>query len=381
VAQAGAVGKPHRGEVVTSRKLILRAFIASALLHLVFVALTWNVTILGKGHSVQAKADETVELVLTPDDAPAEAGSSAQAAAALAADPAADRTKPAAPELPNDYTEIPERMRSDTPPDHADFLAMFNARAADHRPGGEEQGPPAADVAGEFSQVAIAREDLGGAAGVRRPDPAEPGQEARSAIAPQGAVPGAPAAPVDPRGEDPWNQAAGESSPRDPREGQPAESARQAHDGQAWPGQGNPPSILDADRNAGGSGDRGFDFNQAAQGDLTGGTTIDGDFSLNTYAWNYAPWMHRFVQDLYRHWMAPYAYRLGVIYGVTRIRLVVEKDGRPSAMEVVEFEGHESLHRASLAALQTFAPYAPLPADFPEPQLVILLSLHYPQWK
>ena len=59
----------------------------------------------------------------------------------------------------------------------------------------------------------------------------------------------------------------------------------------------------------------------------------------------------------------------------------LEKDGRPSAMEVVGTEGHASLHAASTAALRAFAPYAPLPADFPEEHLVILLSLHYPQWK
>jgi hypothetical protein len=368
---------------VTNRKLILRAFIASALLHAVLVALTWNVKILGSGHAVQAAADETVELVLDPE-APAGAAATpapASAAADPRTDPVAERAEPADPNLPTDYTEIPERLRRDTPPEKADFLALYNARAADRRPGGDEQGPPAADVPGDFSQVAVAREDLGGAPGVVRPDPAVAGQAGRPAVDPRAETPFAPAAPADPDGEDPWHSAAAESSPDAGRMAQSAEPARPARPGQDWTDQGTLPSIVDPERKSGGSGDHGFDFDQAAQGDMIGGTTIEGDFSLNTYAWNYAPWMHRFVQDLYRHWMAPYAYRLGVIYGVTRIRLVVEKDGRPSAMDIVETEGHESLHRASLAALQTFAPYAPLPANFPEPQLVILLSLHYPRWE
>jgi hypothetical protein len=50
-------------------------------------------------------------------------------------------------------------------------------------------------------------------------------------------------------------------------------------------------------------------------------------------------------------------------------------------MEVFETQGHESLHTASLAALQAFAPYAPLPPDFPEDHLVITLGLHYPALK
>jgi TonB family protein len=70
-----------------------------------------------------------------------------------------------------------------------------------------------------------------------------------------------------------------------------------------------------------------------------------------------------------------------VIHGKTVIRLVVERDGRPSAMEILETEGHESLHQASIAALRAFAPYAPLPPDFPEEKLVIHLTLQYPAWK
>ncbi len=50
-------------------------------------------------------------------------------------------------------------------------------------------------------------------------------------------------------------------------------------------------------------------------------------------------------------------------------------------MEVLETEGHQSLHDASQAALRSFAPYTPLPRDFPEENLVITLVLHYPAWR
>ena len=53
----------------------------------------------------------------------------------------------------------------------------------------------------------------------------------------------------------------------------------------------------------------------------------------------------------------------------------------PTNVRKIEELGHESLHQASTAALRAAAPYAPLPDDFPEENLVIILSLHYPAWK
>ena len=143
---------------------------------------------------------------------------------------------------------------------------------------------------------------------------------------------------------------------------------------------GEAPSIL-KEGDQGQPGDKGFDFNQTAKGKVQSGVAIDGDFSLNTYEWDYAPWMRRFQNELYRHWMAPYAYRLGVISGMTVIKLVIRKDGRVQSMEVIETDGHQSLHDASEAALKAFAPYWPLPDHFPEDVLVITLGLHYPAFR
>jgi outer membrane biosynthesis protein TonB len=341
---------------VTSRRLTSYAFLASLLLHLLVGALTWNLSLLRGGDSAQAaveKADKTVEVVLVPDEetAPPEA---------------------AKPRTPTAYTEIPERLATERPPDQADFLALYNARAADRRPGGKETDRPGADRPAEVPQVAISPEDLARAPGVQVP-PSDAAREVREM--PEQLPEPAQRAVDDVGAHGDWDlqRAQEEQAAKEGRKRQ--EKTRETD----WVAETDPPSVLKSGDGA--TGDRGFEFQQTVEGDMTTSTSIEGDFSLNTYEWNYAPWMHRFVQDLYRNWMAPYAYRLGVIYGVTRIRLVVEKDGRPSAMDIVETEGHESLHKASLAALQAFAPYAPLPANFPEPQLVILLSLHYPQWK
>jgi hypothetical protein len=228
--------------------------------------------------------------------------------------------------------------------------------------------------------VAVSPEDLAGAEGVSldppvllpptssaqepRPDPTRPAEAPRGAEA---SGPGEEAL-ARPEGED--QQSA---------EDQAAETGQQS-EFEDWLTEQHTPSVLREGRQQA-PGDRGFDFRQLEQGSIGTNVNLDGDFSLNTYEWNFAPWMRRFANDLHRSWIAPYAYRLGIIDGYTRIRLVVERDGRPSRMEVLERQGHDSLHTASVAALQAFAPYAALPPDFPEDRLVIHLGLHYPAWK
>ncbi|MHB8080151.1 MAG: energy transducer TonB, partial [Candidatus Krumholzibacteriia bacterium] len=128
------------------------------------------------------------------------------------------------------------------------------------------------------------------------------------------------------------------------------------------------------------AGDRLFEFDQFATGNRAGNALLFGPFRLNTYEWNFAPWMQRFGQDLRRNWIAPYAYQLGVISGATEMRVVVEPDGRLGALEVRQRQGHESLHLSSEAAVRGAAPFAALPPDFPEPRLEIILTLVYPDW-
>jgi hypothetical protein len=163
------------------------------------------------------------------------------------------------------------------------------------------------------------------------------------------------------------------------REGE-REPSEQRGDYDDWIAEQRAPSLLKEGQQQA-PGDRGFDFQQLEQGRVGTNVALDGDFTLSTYEWNFAPWMRRFANDLHRGWIAPYAYRLGIISGHTKILLVVERDGRPSRMDIIETEGHESLHTASINALKAFAPYAPLPPDFPDDRLEITLGLYYPAWK
>jgi TonB family protein len=56
---------------------------------------------------------------------------------------------------------------------------------------------------------------------------------------------------------------------------------------------------------------------------------------------------------------------------------VIEPNGTLSNVEIVESRGHESLHRASQAAMEGAAPFRALPADFPEKNLVVTVRFIY----
>jgi len=349
---------------VQERRIIQGAFAASLLLHLVLAAATWRIPLFPEiDPAALAAPDDAVEVFLMP-----------------AEDQSAHNM-----ELPRKYTEIPDRLASETPPDQAEYLAMHHALAADNVLGGDAD-QPSAEKEWISDQVQIRKEDLAGDPGIQTTDAVPPSPPpssgARQDDPTTGTAENAPRETMsdDARGEGTWALA-------EPRPGQQEarDSDRQSRTGDPqaptseldrWWRQ-EQPSILKQGRQ-GSDGDRGFDFDQAAKGKVTSGVAVDGDFSLNTYEWDYAPWMHRFTNELYRHWVPPYAYRLGILQGHTVIKLVVRKDGTVASLDVQETEGHESLHEASEAALRAFAPYAPLPPTFPEENLVIILGLYYP---
>lgn len=271
---------------------------------------------------------------------------------------------------PRQVVLIPE-SHADQPPEQADYLAEFNSRAADLVPGGEAGARPGARRESEAPMVAIDRERLDGAADVAVQPPA---------MQPQRPVARPVEPPPSPAGSETLEQ--GEvptAEPSEPSERAEAESEEApsddtaANDYQEWLAEQRAPSLL-------GQGDRGFDFDQLEGGDIHTNVDIVGGYRLNTYEWNFVPWIRRFANDLQRSWIPPYAYRLGIIHGQTEVRVVVERDGTPTRMDVLANEGHASFADASVNALKACAPYLPLPPDFPKDQLVIVFTLIYPEW-
>jgi hypothetical protein len=103
-----------------------------------------------------------------------------------------------------------------------------------------------------------------------------------------------------------------------------------------------------------------------------------GGISINTTAWDFAPYLLDLKQRVKQHWIPPLAFTaLGAIHGYTKINFRIYPDGRLEALEVVETNGHESLHRSSLNAIKGAAPFRPLPKDFPEEYLEITFGFYY----
>ncbi|NIM20723.1 MAG: hypothetical protein GTO51_10945 [Candidatus Latescibacteria bacterium] len=103
-----------------------------------------------------------------------------------------------------------------------------------------------------------------------------------------------------------------------------------------------------------------------------------GGISLNTTAWDFAPYLLDLKHRIKQHWIPPLAFTaLGSIHGYTWVRFRIYSDGRMEGLEIVQTEGHDSLHRSSVGAVKGAAPFRPLPEDFPEEYLEITFGFYY----
>lgn len=104
-----------------------------------------------------------------------------------------------------------------------------------------------------------------------------------------------------------------------------------------------------------------------------------GGMTLNTYAWEWAPYLNKLKRKHHSVWTVPTAYsRLGLIHGYTVLFLKISKQGILTEMKVLEHKGHESLKDASVQSMQASFPFQPLPEGFPEEYLEINATLVYP---
>lgn len=103
-----------------------------------------------------------------------------------------------------------------------------------------------------------------------------------------------------------------------------------------------------------------------------------GSFSLNTYQWDFAPYMLYLRRHVQSHIFPPPAFtHAGIISGKTRLRFRIYPDGRMEALNLIGYEGHESLMQTSMNAINLSVPFRRLPRDFPEPYLEITALFEY----
>ncbi len=255
-------------------------------------------------------------------------------------------------EQPRVFTELPPD-RADAAPKKADFLSNVTSRARDRVPGGDAATPR---KQGEADAPMVKLESEGGpsrASTVPLPPRTNELDAPRTAESPQRSE--LPAqAPVGATGT---RLASPQTTGRD--------TIRLTGDG--------------ALRGAIGSGNS--DIDQPEMANPGGNASLTGDVSLNTTAWNYAPWLQRFSRQVMRRWIPPPAYSLGILkdggWGVFVIE--ISRSGKVLRFERLEEQGHPSLIDAAEGALRYVDPIEPLPADFPEPTLILRVRMIYPR--
>ncbi len=103
-----------------------------------------------------------------------------------------------------------------------------------------------------------------------------------------------------------------------------------------------------------------------------------GNITLNTTAWDFAPYLLDLKRRIRQKWIPPVAFaQLGAIHGYTWVSFRIYPDGRMQDLSVVETEGHDSLHRSSVNAVKGAAPFRELPDHFPEDYLEITFGFYY----
>ncbi|MFQ5640218.1 MAG: hypothetical protein ACE5IR_19740 [bacterium] len=105
---------------------------------------------------------------------------------------------------------------------------------------------------------------------------------------------------------------------------------------------------------------------------------IMGGFSFNTYNWNFAPYMLRLKKKVQGNIFPPPAfYRLGMISGETLLKFKIYPNGELRDLELLEYNGHETLMQTSVKAIEVSVPYERLPADFPERYLEVTAKFSF----
>ena len=97
-----------------------------------------------------------------------------------------------------------------------------------------------------------------------------------------------------------------------------------------------------------------------------------GGLSFNTYNWDFAPYMLALKRRVEGNIFPPAAFtRMGLISGETLLRFKIYPNGQMRDLELLEYEGHETLKETSLRAIELSAPFGQLPENFPEPFLEV----------
>jgi len=104
---------------------------------------------------------------------------------------------------------------------------------------------------------------------------------------------------------------------------------------------------------------------------------VGADFRLNTYNWNWAPYLKELKKRIESNIYPPPAFYMGLARGRTFLQFRIQQDGSMTDFKLITYTGHESLKNTSVNAIEGSVPFLPLPSDFPEDFLEITVGFFY----
>ncbi len=103
-----------------------------------------------------------------------------------------------------------------------------------------------------------------------------------------------------------------------------------------------------------------------------------GSFALDTYEWNFAPYMLWLKKRVQGNIYPPPAFtHMGLISGQTHLRFKIYRDGTLRDLELIDYRGHKSLMETSMRAIELSVPLQKLPPDFPKEYLEVTAQFDY----
>ncbi|MBN2830016.1 MAG: TonB C-terminal domain-containing protein [Candidatus Cloacimonetes bacterium] len=103
-----------------------------------------------------------------------------------------------------------------------------------------------------------------------------------------------------------------------------------------------------------------------------------GGFALNTYAWDYAPYMLQLRDKIQGNLRPPMSFtRMGIGAGQNIVKFRIDRTGKLLSVKLLDSTTHETLNETSLRSIKYSFPFIQLPVDFPEEFLEITAYFSY----
>lgn len=111
-------------------------------------------------------------------------------------------------------------------------------------------------------------------------------------------------------------------------------------------------------------------------GDPGGSLLRIGGLAFDPQGADFTAWANHFKNELYRNWIPPQSYFLGLGSGEVILQFEVDRSGRVHGLRMVKGTGSSALDRAAANAVQG-AQLLPLPADYRPDRLAFSLTMTY----